>query len=160
MFLVNDDKAQLRQRREHRQARSQHNARGPRLRGNPVIEPFAFGETAVQADHVRVRETAAHRGLQLRRQRNFRHQQQRLPAGLEHLVHHAQIDFGLAAARHTEQQMRLERRQLGAQRGHGSGLIRCERRADDFRVYADGCAGRVRQRAVVLCHITRFHQLS
>ena len=52
MLFVNNDQSQFRQRREYRQPRAEHDARGARLRGNPVLQPLAFVQAAVQADHV------------------------------------------------------------------------------------------------------------
>ena len=86
MFFVHHDQAEFRQRCEHRQPRAEHDARRARLRGDPVIQPLGVVQAAVQADDFGIGKAPAHRGFELRRERNFRHQQQRLTAFFQHCV--------------------------------------------------------------------------
>ena len=104
MLLVDQDEAQLGQRREHGQSRAKHDACFAGLRLEPVLCALAIGEAAVQADQVHVGETAAEIIFQLRGEVDLGHQQQHLPAALQHFMHQVYVDFGLAAAGDAVQQ--------------------------------------------------------
>ena len=81
MFLINDDQAQIRQRRKYRQPRPQYDARRAFERRPPMLRARRFAQFAVQADQRHIRKTRGYALFELRRQIDFRHQQQRLPAG-------------------------------------------------------------------------------
>ena len=154
VLLVDDDQRQLRQRREDREPRAEHDPRAAGMRGEPVAHAFAFRETAVHRDD-RVfgkrGEARAERGFELRRQVDLRHQHERLGIRprVEQTGERVQIDLGLAAARHAVQQERREtprggdridglllfRRETGEQRvvGQCRGLRQFLRLEDPFR---------------------------
>ena len=58
----------------------------------------------MQADQVHIGEAAAEIVFQLRGEVDLGHQQQHLPAALQHFVHQVHVDFGLAAAGDAVQQ--------------------------------------------------------
>ena len=103
MFLINDDQAKIRQRRKYRQPRPQHDARRAFERRPPMLRARRFAQFAVQADQRRLRKTRGDALLKLRRQVDFRHQQQRLPAGGQRPCNQAQINLGFAAAGYAMQ---------------------------------------------------------
>jgi hypothetical protein len=72
----------------------------------PVALARRFGQFAVQRNDAGFRKTRPHPAFQLRRQVDFRHQQQDLAAGRQRPLDQAQINLGLAAAGHAMQQMR------------------------------------------------------
>ena len=113
VLLVDDDQRQFRQRRQNREPRPEHDARASRVRGEPVAHALAFGEAAVHRDDRAFGqrgETRAERGLELRRQIDFGHEDERLRVRprVEQARERVQIDLGLAAARHAVQQERRE----------------------------------------------------
>ena len=107
LLLVHDDEAQCRQRREHREPGAQHDAGPPFGCRTPVVEALGFGKSAMKARSARAREAACHQRLELRRQRDLRHQQERLLACFERGGNRVQVDLGLAAAGDAEQKIRV-----------------------------------------------------
>jgi hypothetical protein len=103
-----DQQAKPGQGREHRQARAQHDAGAPFVRREPGCGAFGAGQGAVQAGHRLAGEARAQARLQLRRQADFRHQQQGLCLRIsgEQPLDRRQVDLGLAAAGHAVQQQR------------------------------------------------------
>ncbi len=116
MLLVDDDDAQLAERHEDREARAQDDACGPGLGAQPRGGALALAELAVRDGHRDAGEAAAHACLELRREADLGHQEKRLAAAGENLVDEAQIDLGLAAARHAVQEHRME--SIGARKAH------------------------------------------
>jgi hypothetical protein len=97
---------EARQRRENRQAGTENEVGLAGKGATPVALARRFGQFAVQRDHVRSGKTATHAVFQLRRQVDFRHQQQHLPPKQQGLLDQAQVNLGLAAAGDAEQQLR------------------------------------------------------
>lgn len=112
VFFVHHDQAQLAHGREDRHARAEQHARLPTLRARPGLQALAIGQAAVQHRQAvrpdQAFQAGAQGAFQLRRQVDFRHQQQHLAAGGQHFLGGAQVDLGLAAAGHAVQQHRLE----------------------------------------------------
>jgi hypothetical protein len=124
VFLVDNDQLQVRQRGQDCQTRAEHDARLALMRRQPVQHALAFGQAAVQGRQHDAGEARADIAFQLRRQVNFRHQDQDLAIRLarQHLRTGLQIDLGLAAAGHAVQQGRFEA--LRAADGVGRFLLR------------------------------------
>jgi len=127
VLLVDHDDGQLRQRREYREPRAEHDPRTAAVRRKPVARPFALRETAVQGDDrsaVERRETCAKRSLELRREIDFGDEDERLSIGprRENGGERTQIDLGLAAAGHAVQQEGSEAVSV-ADRLDGGGLF-------------------------------------
>ena len=83
----------------------------------------ASGQFAVQADQSGRRKTSGDTRLELRGQVDFRYQQQDLTALVQRIGDQAQVDLGLAAAGHAEQQERLEAGAGGPDRVERRGLL-------------------------------------
>ena len=66
VFLIDDDQTQARQRREHREARAEHDARLAGERLSPVTLARSFGQFAVQRHRGHGRETGTDPFLELR----------------------------------------------------------------------------------------------
>ena len=104
MFFVDHDQRQLRQAGKNRHARAQHNAGAARVGGQPAFQALRVGHSAVHADHglfAVLRHKAGDKALfQLGREVDLGHHHQclRLRVGVQHGLHGAQIDLGLAAA--------------------------------------------------------------
>ena len=119
VFFIDDDQAQLGQRREYRHARAQQHARGRWARDHassrsPSDRPLCI--TAAVRPQLRL-QPRPQRAFELRRQIDFRDHQQHLTTGGQHALGGAQVDLGLAAAGHAVQQHGLEAIQ-GGQRFH------------------------------------------
>ena len=69
-----------------------------------MLQALGLGEPAMQAHHARAREALRHQRFQLRRQGDFRHQQQRLLSRLQRRSDGVQVNFGFATAGDAEQQ--------------------------------------------------------
>jgi hypothetical protein len=91
----------------------------------------------VQDGDRHVGKTLADACFELRRQIDFRHEQQRLPAFFQGRGNEAQIDLGLAAAGDAIQQKRRVSR-AGRHGGDGSGLLGIQRRQGRRRAARDG----------------------
>jgi hypothetical protein len=97
VLLVDDDQPEVRNRGEHGRARAEHDA-GVAAEGiAPGEEPLVIGQGRMQHRHRRL-EARAKTLEKLRRQSDLRHEQQRAPAGAQHLLDEPQVDLGLAAA--------------------------------------------------------------
>ena len=141
VLLVHDDQAQLGQRREHREARADHDPRPPasaarqRRRRSPSARLLCSAASGTSGKRARKRP------IELRREVDLRHQQQRLSPARQHLGDHREVDLGLAAAGHAAQQegcetaervaaiartaLRLVRRQRGPGTAPGSTAGTC-----------------------------------
>ena len=98
MLLIHEDQPEIRQRREDRRARADHDARQPLADAVPLVETLALREIRVQHRHL-----VLHRGEarletphRLRGEGNFRHQHEHGLARVDHLSRGLQIDLGLA----------------------------------------------------------------
>ncbi len=78
VLLVDDDQRKSRQRREDREPRADDDARATFVGGQPRRRTLAGREPAVQRHHAERRKAGTHLGLELWRQVDLRHQQQRL----------------------------------------------------------------------------------
>jgi hypothetical protein len=112
VFLVHDDHADLGHRREHRRPRAHHHVHVAAPDAMPLIVALAVGEPAVLNG-----DAFAERGSKERRDRrsqgDLRHHQQRLASGAAGAIGQAQIDLGLATARHAVQQRHAKLRGIG-----------------------------------------------
>jgi len=108
VLLVDDDQAQLGQRREDRQASAENDPRFTGQRRPPVATPRRVAQLAVQTDHAGGRKTRRNAPLELWCEIDFGDQQQRLASAGERTLDQAQIDFGLAAASDAVQQISAE----------------------------------------------------
>jgi hypothetical protein len=104
VLLVHDDERQTRQRREHRQARAQHDVGPARLGQQPVVGALHFRHGAMQRHQGFAGEAAADAAFQLRCQVDLRHQHQRLAALLQGRFHQTQVHLGFAATGDAVQQ--------------------------------------------------------
>ncbi len=109
MLLVDHDEAQVLEGGEEGGAGADGQARAPAPQELPLLDALAGAERAVQDGQV-VAEAAPQAREDLVGERDLRDQHQRLAARGEGLAHRAQVDLGLAAARHPVQQERLEAR--------------------------------------------------
>ena len=105
VFLVDDDQPGVGERREDRGPRPDHDGGLAAARRTPGPQPLDVGQRRVQHGEWHG-EARRETGNQLRRQRDLRHQHQRLLAALHDGVDRAQVDLGLAAARDAVQQER------------------------------------------------------
>jgi hypothetical protein len=104
VLLIDDDKAQLGHRREHREARSQNDA-GLAARGaEPCARARDVFQCAVHERKPRVRERGAKACFELRRKTDLGNEDERLKAALQDARGEVKVDLGLAAARHAVQQ--------------------------------------------------------
>jgi len=136
VFFVDDDQLQMRQRCQNCQPRAQNDAGPAQMCRQPVEGALAFRQPAVEADHIEPRKARADIRLQLRRQVDFRHQNQNLRQLAGRICRRQnpgcrlQVDFGLATARHAVQQQ--GRKTFGFSNGtHGLLLFRVELRRVD-----------------------------
>ena len=109
VFLIDHQQAQIRHRREHRHARSQHQPRLARMRGQPALEPLRGRESAVHRHDALPAQMGKARfkpGLQLRREVDLGHHHQHLRLGVlrQDFGGGAQVHLGLAAAGGAKQQ--------------------------------------------------------
>ncbi len=102
VLFVDDHHADPGQRREHRRPRADHDA-GLAARDGPLSHaPLDVAERAVQHHYTPGEAPAEARG-QLRRERDLRHQHQRLPSERQRLRDRLQVDLGLARPGHAVQ---------------------------------------------------------
>ena len=104
MFFVDDDDADIFERREHRAARADDNFRLARTHAPPFVEPFPRRKTAVQNSR-RAAEAGAELGEHLRRQGNFGYEKNGAFAFPQILRNEVEIDFRFAAARYAVQKL-------------------------------------------------------
>src|SRR5207247_9151844 len=102
MFLVNDDQAKVAGRSEDGTASTDHHLHLAAANAPPVRSALAFAQMAVQ--HRDLAATTLEALDRLRRQADFRHQDEGLLALLERFLDGTQVQFRLAAAGHAEQQ--------------------------------------------------------
>ena len=114
--------AEIRDRREHRRARAEHDARLARHALAPGGEAFGVGERGMQHRH-RNGETLAETPDELRREPDLRHQHQRALAAAQRSLDRVQIDLGLAAAGDAVQQEGREAPVRGIDGLHRHGLL-------------------------------------
>ena len=106
MFLVHDEQAEFRNRREDGGARADDDVGAAFVDRRPVLAPFGIGDVAVEhADAVEPRAEPRHR---LRREGDLRHEDDPLPARLDAEAQRPQIDFRLAAAGDAVEQRHVE----------------------------------------------------
>ncbi len=103
LLFVHHDQGEVAHRREHRRARPHDHARIAVADAVPLLGPLGIGERGVQ-DRDLVSENLMQVGGGLRRQADLRHQQDRRPAGGEHVLHGRQVHRRLARAGDAEQQ--------------------------------------------------------
>ena len=145
VLLVDDDQAEPRQRREHRQARAEHQVGQAEVRRQPAAQALRRRQAAVQRDDAPAGEALGEARFELRRQVDLGHQHQRLPAGAERLCGGAQVDLGLAAAGHAVQQHRAGRRAGRSPRRSRASAAACS--AVSAGAASAGGGGRRRRRA-------------
>jgi len=97
VFLVDHDQARVRQRREHRRTRADDDPRFAAPRRRPRGRTLAVVEPRMQRMHGHA-EARAETPEELRREADFRHQHQRLPAARQAVGNRIEVDLGLAAA--------------------------------------------------------------
>ena len=135
VFLIDDDEREIRQRGEYGRASADHDA-GLAVVGHPPgVASLGSRESRVQYCESAVK--APLKSIdELRSQRDFRHQHERLAAAGDCSLDRAQIDLGLAAARDSVEQNRGEARQRSDDRCKRSRL-----RGGQRIVGAAGAAG-------------------
>ena len=121
VLLIDHDQPEPGQWRKHRQACAQHDVGPPQMGQQPVLQALHRRQAAVHGHHPMPRKALGKSSLELRREVDLGHQDQRLAACGQHLLGGVQVDLGLAAASDPMQQHRLGRGL--AQRG----LERCQR---------------------------------
>ena len=95
VLLVDDDQAEIVDRREHGRARSDADARLAAAQPHPLVVALAQAERGVQDRH-HVAEPRLKAPQHLRGQRDLRHEHDRRAAGGERRLHRSQVDLGLA----------------------------------------------------------------
>ena len=106
MFFIDDDEPKIFQRRENGAACTNHDARASGMNFVPLVVAFALRQMAVQhRDCIRhIGKTAFKAFDCLRRQRNFRHENDRGAAAIKRCPDRLQINFGLTGSGHTVKQ--------------------------------------------------------
>ncbi len=181
VLLVHHDQAQPGHGGEHRHTRAEHDPSRAAVCGQPALEALRVGHAAVDGHHGLGAETRGEARLQLRCEVDLRHHDQGLGVGFmfQQLLHTAQVDLGLAAARGAEQQegaglsldLRHHRRLLGRQGWSGflalsrlgrGGTLQAPRQlgAVEFaQLRGQGCQGNLAGRALVIAG-GKVHQLA
>ena len=108
VFLIDDDEPEVRQRREDRAARADHDARAAVMNLVPFVVALALGQMSVQHRDciLRLGEPAFEALDGLRRKRNFRDENDCRASAVERCADGLQINFRLAGARHAVEQNR------------------------------------------------------
>ena len=103
VLLVDHDEAQVRERSEDGRTRADHHPRLPERHRHPSVETLPGGKMAVPDDHLgaKVGETGAEPADRLRRQRDFRDEEDRGAAFGHDLADERHVDLRLAGARDT-----------------------------------------------------------
>ncbi len=135
VLLVDHDQADLGQWGEYREPRADDDPRLAVQCGPPVAAAGGLAQFTVQTDQAGGRKTGGKTRFELRRQVDFRDQQQRLPSGSQSALDQPQIDLGLAAAGHAVQQVGTET--FGAFGNRGQRRLLFERSGR-----APACAGK------------------
>ena len=140
VLLVDDDQAEVGQRREDRRAGAHADPRRPAAQAHPLVVALAVGELGVQ-DRDGVAEARDEARHDLRGQRDLGDEHEHRAPLLERRVRGVQVDLGLARARHALQQQQLAGLRRGDRLQRG-GLVGGQRRR-----LALGADGHVRRRA-------------
>ena len=111
LLFIDDDQAQIFERREHRRTRSHHDAGLAAPHAPPFARALHFRQRAVKHRNARAEPRAA-QPSDPQRQRNFRHQNQRRLVARERRFDGAQIHFRLAAAGDAVEQAHFERARI------------------------------------------------
>ena len=102
MLLVHDDEAERLDRRENGRTRADDDARPALADFMPLVVPLAGGQMRMQHRYERLQFAGAEPRLEplnrLRRQRNFRHEDDGALALLERVGQRLKINLGLAGA--------------------------------------------------------------
>ena len=124
MLLVDDDQADLLERREHGRARADDDVDVAAADPLPLVVALAVGEAAV-LDGDALAERLAEQGGGGRGQGDLRHEHQRAPSGCADRGREPDVDLGLAAAGHAVQQRdaELAGRGQGEEAVEGGGLL-------------------------------------
>ncbi len=104
MLFVDHDQAQVGSRSENGAAGPDHHLHTPGGDPLPMPVPLRVSQMAVQ--HGDGRKSAAEPADRLRRQADFRNQDNRLPAVADDFANRLDINFGLSAPGHAVQQDR------------------------------------------------------
>ena len=144
MFLVDDDEAEARHRREDREARAKNEIRLAGRGRAPRAAPCPRGQPAVQRDHAPPGQRPRDARFELRREIDLRDEEQHLPARANARGRRGEVDLRLAAARDAVEQERRIACLRGVDGLGRASLIAVER--DDGRT-GDGALGRLRGRA-------------
>ena len=106
VLLIHDHDPKLFHRRKNRRTRADGHARRTAADAMPLVVPLAFAEVRVQhRDLVPRRSEARLEALdRLRRERDFRHEQNRAEPAFEHALDGLEVDLRLSAAGHTVEQ--------------------------------------------------------
>ncbi len=105
VLFVDNDQAEVGHRGEHRQPGAEHDARRAVESGLPVARARRLGQFAVQTGQLRLGKARRDARFELRRQVDFRHQEQRLLSSRQRALDQPQVDLGLTAAGDAVQQM-------------------------------------------------------
>ncbi len=103
VFFVNDNQADIAARRENRRTRADDNIGLAAARAAPFVEAFARAKRRMQNRHALLK-TALKNFDSLRRERDFRHQNQSAPPHLQTFFNGRQINLGFAAGGDAVQQ--------------------------------------------------------
>ena len=108
VLFIDNDEAEIFQRRENSAARANHDPGAAGMNFVPFIVSLAFGEVAVQNGHIvlRLGKPAFEALDRLRRERNFGNKHDGAAAALQCGANSLQIDLSLATAGHAVQQNR------------------------------------------------------
>ena len=105
LLLVHDDKSEIRQRREHRAARAEHDPHVAAADALPLVVALRQLKSAVEHGDV-LAEIGGKFRHHLRRERDLRHEQHRRAAHRQSFLNEADIHLRLAAGGHAMQQRR------------------------------------------------------
>ena len=123
VLLVDDDRAQIPDRREHRRARADRDPLPPLAQAAPGVEAFPVREPGVQHGDL-VAEAGAEALHGLGRESDLRDEEDAGAAQRELTLQHFQVDGGLARARHAAQERDAPRRIEALEIFHDLGLVR------------------------------------
>ena len=112
VLLIHNDDAEVFERGKNRAAGADDDPGCPAVDLVPLVVALAVGEVAVQDGDLllHVREAGLEPLDRLRRQRDFRHENQRGAPVIDRLADRAQVDLGLPRTGHAEKQDRLRGR--------------------------------------------------
>ena len=128
VFLIDDEDADIRKRREHRRARADDHARLARADAPPFVEMLSLRKAGMEDGRVRA-EALMEPGDHLRREGDLRHEDDGAFAQFQRPAHQADVDLRLARAGDAVQQKTAAAMlQRGAQFGYGAPLRACEGR--------------------------------